>query len=826
MKINLNWLAEYVDLRVSFDELIQKINTQLGEIETIEDLEAKYNKATIVKVVEVGNHPNADNLKLCLIDDNQSLKSIKRNGQGLIEVVCGASNVKPSMLAVWLPPSSTIPASFNDSNPIVLEAKTIRGQISYGMLASIFELDLGTDKDGILEIPYQDGLVGKDFAKTFGLNTKIIDIENKMFTHRPDCFGLLGVAREIAAITKSSFKEPQWYALPTNESTIDEDKDFKLSIASTENCSRFRAFLIDDVTIKPSDLKMQFRLISLGIKPVNNIVDLTNYMMYLTAQPSHAFDYDKLISLSSNSNQPLKLEARLSTKGEKLKLLNGKTIDFKDPALVIATDSKPVALAGIMGGADSEIDSRTKKIVLEIANFNQHSIHRSSMIYGVFSEASTRFTKGQNPRQIPPVANCLVQLIAQSSDTNLESEIYEVNHSQAERLTIKTSAQFINDRLGCQLKAQTIAELLNKVELKTSLTDSDDLIIEIPFWRTDIEIEEDIVEEIGRLNEGGYMALTPVLPGKVRSNINSDNLFYLENIIRQSLATRGVNEVISYSFISKDLALDSKQDLKTAFKLLNPLNPNLAVYRQSVLPSLVEKAKINLQFNHSNFALFELGCVHKKDKDLVDEEGLPIDLRRLALVCNSQTDLKDKFYLARRYLDLVAQAFNLEFKYEVAKSDNNFLSRIFRGSVANIKLGDNTIGQLGIIQSESLAGFEIDLNLLFKYVSNKNQSFYKPVSRFPKISQDLTLQIPLNTSFDQFLTTVEPILEKYEKAGLSTEFELVSIFQSEKMHDTKNISLRIEVSCLEKTIKKQEVASILEDIVKICSKELKAHQVV
>ena len=637
MKVNLAWLADLTDLSVDKQKLLEAINTQLGEVETSEDLAAKYADVLIVEVVKIKTHPQADRLKVCLINDSQAIKAVERDEQGLIEVVCGASNLRQGMFACWLPPTAKLPCDFAKAQAPSLEALEIRGVKSWGMLASALELDLGNDDQGILELraDCQVGagypivkpnrqLVGQKLARVYGLETTILDIDNKMFTHRPDCFGLIGVAREIAAITKSVFKPPVWYTPLESKPSLEADQSLALEIKTPELAECFRALIIKDLQVRPADLSLQFRLASVGIKPVNNIVDWSNYMMYLTGQPTHAFDYDKLVGLSQNPKPP-KLIVRLSQAGESLQLLNGKQLKFDQPALVIATDQQPVALAGIMGGSETEVDLNTKTIVLECANFNMYQLWRTSMHYGVFSEAATRFSKGQSLAQIPTVAQATAEMMTASATGQLQSTIYESKPiGQTSKATVTVHVDFINQRLGSNLTFEEIVELLEKVEFEVILKTEQLLEVKPPFWRMDIGIAEDIVEEIGRLN-GGYQSLKPQLPLRPLQAIEIDKLLKLKTRIRRCLAARGANETIGYSFVSKAQLKANGQDESLSFQLLNPLNPQLEVYRQSLTPSLIQLAATNQRQGYKEFALFEIGCAHQKRADWLDQEALPLD---------------------------------------------------------------------------------------------------------------------------------------------------------------------------------------------------------
>ncbi|OYW42125.1 hypothetical protein B7Z28_01760, partial [Candidatus Saccharibacteria bacterium 32-45-3] len=353
MKVSLNSLKQFTSVDISLDELVKKINEQLGKVEGTTDLAMLYADALIVRVVTATKHPNADRLTICRIDDGHVIEGLERDQDGLIQVVCGAPNVSEAMFAIWLPPGMTVPATESDKEPLVLSAREIRGVVSNGMLAAADELAIGNDHEGIIELtktdlPYNSEVEltpGLNFAKTFGLDDTVLEIENKMFTHRPDCFGQLGVAREIAGILGAQFTSPDWYVTSPK---FDAHNDLELNVVNSagKNVPRFMAIAMKDVVIGPSPFWLQCELVRMGGKPLNNVVDITNYMMLLTGQPMHAYDYD---SLSGHT-----IGARMAFESEKVTLLNGKTYTLTPEDIVIFDGEEVVGLGGVMGGGNSE----------------------------------------------------------------------------------------------------------------------------------------------------------------------------------------------------------------------------------------------------------------------------------------------------------------------------------------------------------------------------------------------------------------------------------------------------------------------------------------
>ena len=849
MKINLAWLADFVDLQVDEQELLERINTQLGEIEAIEDMALKYKGALIVRVVSIKPHPKADKLQICLIDDAQTVQGLKRQ-EGYVQVVCGADNVRGGMLAVWLPPAAILPASFNSPKPLLLQEREIRGELSAGMLASAMELDIGLQEEEILEIkqdlapmplaiyPVRSGMddwVGKPFAQQFDLETKVVDIENKMFTHRPDCFGLLGVAREIAAICGSPFKSPQWYQVASDQG-IQKNELLELKIECPQLVARFRALIIRDLKVGESDLLLQSRLASCGFKSINNIVDATNYMMYLSGQPSHAFDYDKLLALSSKKTAPLALIVRQSREGEKLHLINDKVLTFKEPAVVIAGDRELFALGGIMGGISSEIGMETKNVLLECANFDMYDLRRTSMHYGITSEALTRFTKGQSRRQLATVAKQTAVLIAQVGSGELFEPSFEFSDSKVvERDScLETSLDFINARLGTQLEVDVIVKLLQAAEFEVTLKASQ-LSVKAPFWRTDIAIAEDIVEEVGRLN--GYMRIKPMLPQRpVKSPDGGADgqLLAFKDRIRRLLAAQGANEVIAHSFVATDFVKQAYQDPDNSFHLINPLNPRLEVYRQSLTPSLAALAEVNRRAGWRQFALFEIGSAHQRSWAL-DEDGLPLDLQRVAFIYRSspEPEAGNPFYVARRYLDLIAQSLDLSFEYRLCERTPSLEDKALSlpydlGRSALIVSDDIQLGIIGLLKLPGgLAAWEISTDALLKLARSRElDGAYQSLAKYPANSQDLTLKVSLELTYAELYQSLEEVLVAWRLKLWRLDLKLLSIFQPPGEQQFKNVSFRLTAGHQQRSVRKQEVTEILNDLIKTAAKRHNAAAVV
>ncbi len=659
MKVSLNTIRQFIDFELPpVDKLVRRINQQLGGVEEVIDLGAKYKDARIVRVVECEKHPNADKLSVCKIDAGE---------KELVQVVCGAPNARTDMWAVWLPPGSTVPMSYDDKEPFVLDARELRGVMSHGMLAAGDELAINSDHDGIIEITDYDMKTanklhqgeslmqlraGDSFAKVFGLDDTIIDIENKMFTHRPDCFGQLGVAREIAGILGHQFTSPEWYQnLPAFTSAT--GLELTTFNSAGDKVPRVMFVAMQNVEIRPSPLWLQCELVRMGSKAINNIVDATNYIMLITAQPTHAYDYDTL--------RGHKIGARMARAGEKLSVLNGKTYELTEDDIVIADDEGAIGLGGIMGGRNSEVSAGTRSVVLEVASFDMYAVRRSSMRHGVFTDALTRFNKGQSKMQNPYVMNRLMELVtAVSSARQASAVVDDIHGSRITSRNVTTTNGFINERLGLELDKDDIQKVLNNVEF--TITQEPTVIsITAPFWRTDIELPEDIVEEVGRLY--GFDTLPRELPSRSTKPAPKNQTRIITQLIRESLSRMGGNEVLTYSFVHENIMKCAEQDVAQAFQLSNALSPDLKYYRQSVLPSLLDKVHGNSKSGYDEFILFEIGKGHSKTHPN-DSDGLPTELRYVdAVYTNKSALMSAPYYTMRRVVEELARELGMMVKF-------------------------------------------------------------------------------------------------------------------------------------------------------------------
>ncbi len=819
---------------MSVDELVTKIGAQLGEVEGVESLGPKYAGAVIVQVKTCEQHPDADRLHVLTIEDGGITPDVNRDANGLVQVVCGAPNVKSDMLAVWLPPGATVPDSF-DKEPFVLEARELRGVVSNGMLASAKELALGDDHDGIVEIdpqewsPHQQDIKpGASFAKIFGLDDTVIDIENKMFTHRPDLFGELGLAREVAGISGQKFTSPDWYSAPAEFSS---GSGLELAVVNEapEVVPRLTVLTLKNVTVKPSPLWLRCALVSVGQKPINNIVDVTNYIMLLTAQPTHAYDYDKI--------RGHKLVARLSRPNETITLLNHKDYQLDPSDIVIADGEGAIGLAGVMGGGDSEVSATTKNIVLECASFDMYAVRRSSMRHGIFTDAVTRFNKGQSPLQTRQVLHLLMQSVFDVAGGEVGGEVCDMNSLDGRASLhppVPVTTEFINARLGLNLTADTMKTLLENVEMTVD-ADENKLTVSAPFWRTDIETREDVVEEVGRLY--GYDHLPLELPLRTIKPIRKDPQIVLKDRLRQTLSRSGANEILTYSFVHGNLLDKTGQAQSKAFRISNALSPDLQYYRLSLMPSLLDKVHSNLKAGYDEFALFEIGTSHFVGEWDESEPSVPNEDTHIAAVVAAADKLRPQgaaYYRARQYVEAIAPALTAELvpladfdlktdalgeqltaPYEPGRSAVVVQDGKIRGVVGEFKASVSRALKL----PKYAAGFELHLDV----VALKQPS-YVPLSRYPSIRQDITLRVTADTPFSAVKKVVETAMNSHVPVDARARLETLGIYQA-AASTTKNISFRLVVSPANRTLTEQEASATTDAVAAAAHEQLAAERV-
>ncbi len=817
MIISLNWLKKFTTIDMPVDELATLIGARLVEIEEVVSTVGKYNGAVIARVVSCEKLEGSDHLNVTKIDDGGAVKDVERDEDGLVQVVCGAPNVHADMTVVWLAPGATVPSTYGDSEPFVLGARNLRGVMSNGMLASAKELDLFEDHAGILEVT---GTIapGTALADAFELNDSLLDIENKSLTHRPDTFGIIGFAREVAAIQGVQFHTPDWLKNTTPDFG-NKQGDLQapsVSIDSPELSDRYQAVVLTDADAnRQSPLEIQTYLARVGVRPINAVVDVTNYLMMLTGQPLHAFDYDKVIAVSGGDPT---IHVRGGKDNETLELLDGRTVMLDAGDIVIAAGDIAIGLAGAMGGANTIIDQNTRNIIIESATFNLYNLRSTQMRHGIFSEAITRFTKGQPAALTAPVLAEAVRLMNEWSGARRISDVADSYPGQHDPVTMGVHNLRINNILGSDYSGDDIRSTIEHVEFGVKKIDDEMTEITVPYWRSDIHIIEDIIEEVGRLN--GFDSIVPTLPKRDFTAVRPSEFDELRTKIRDILVRAGASEVLTYSFIHGDVLKKADQDPSDSYRITNSLSPDLQYYRQSLTPSLLGLVHSNSKNGYDNFALFEMNKTHSKTADLVDG-NVPAELYRLGLVLTSKTaKIGAPYYQAKKMVDYVGTMLGLKLAYKPFPIDTTLaFTRPFdlRRSARIIDISSGqSIGIVGEYKKSVsknfklptyTAGFELLPEAIALAVKHAGTS-YSPLSRFPSSERDICFQVSTEVSYQQIIDVANDALKNTD---LDVTISPVDIYQFDNA-SVKNITIRIKMTSKVKTLTGDEVSQVSDAI--------------
>lgn len=838
----MKWYGAEGVANADLAELTKLATNRLGGLEGVEQYGKRFDGIVVAKIVSCKKHEGADKLNVCMIDDGRVVTDIERDKDGYVQVVCGAPNAREGLTVAWLPPGSTVPKTFGEAEPFVLGKREIRGVISNGMLASPSELGLYENHDGILEVDETEVgaelmAPGTEFKKLYGLDDKLLDFENKMFTHRPDCFGQIGLARELSAIQGVAYTSPEWYFKKPQFDTVSAQKIHVFNdIPAT--VPRLMVVAMSGVVVSESPVWLKSFITRMGGKPVNNVVDISNYVMHITGQPTHAYDLNKLDGTT--------LGARMAKDGETINLLNGKTAQLIADDMVIADAKGPVGIAGIMGGNDTEVDQSTTDILLEVATFDMYTIRRTAMRHGLFTDAFTRFSKGQSPLQNDRVIKKFMEMLSEITGAEQSSEVYDLTSDNTETMLdqhavhepVKITPDFINSRLGTTLSFDDIREILKNVEMAVIPGDGDEFEVGAPFWRTDIELPEDIVEEVGRLY--GFDRLALKLPQRSTKPAPQNQLNELKDIIRQTLSASGANEALGYSFVHGKLLKDTGiADVEQwAFHIRNAISPDLQYYRTSIIPGLLTKVHPNIKSDlvrsdDNEFALFEIGKAHVKNHN--DDEGLPTEFERLGFVIAADEKTATRkytgaaYYQAKKYMQEILRGQG-EFR-PLETNDYPICAMYQIGRSAMVYIDGELLGVVGEFRTSVkkalklptfCAGFELDIEMLYKKL---RQNSYQPISTFPKTQQDITFVVDNSVTYKQLYDCIrDSLLKACEQHGYEYALGPRDIFKKNEA-TTKNMTFRIWLHHPAKTLKTEEANRLLDTIATEAKNNLGAKRV-
>ncbi|MEW6616598.1 MAG: phenylalanine--tRNA ligase subunit beta [Thermodesulfobacteriota bacterium] len=789
MKASLNWLREYVDIDLAPDELGEDLTMAGFEVENISKVDANLNNVVVGKIVSLKPHPNADKLSLCQVS----------TGVNIYNVVCGAVNMISGDYVALALEGALLP------NGMKIKNTKIRGELSHGMMCSEEELKIGRDSSGIM-ILRNNLELGKDITSALNLDDYIFEIN--ITPNRPDCLSIIGIAREIAAITGKILKMPK---IEFKEGNRKIDKMTSVEIHAPELCPRYSASLITDVTIGLSPFWMRRRLESAGIRPISNVVDVTNYVLMEFGQPLHAFDFDLLSGK--------RIVVRRANDGDIFTSLDGMERHLSSDTLMICDGEKPVAIGGIMGGLNSEVSEGTSNVLIESAYFNPTNIRKTSKKLGLQTEASYRFERGVDYGGVVKALNRATQLALEFCGGKAAKGVVDQYPSPIFPKEIPLSIDKANKILGTSLKKGKVNRYLKSIELDVKDLDKDKVIVKIPSFRMDLHREIDLIEEVARLD--GYDNIPTTTP-VVKVNAASKNpLQVLQDRVKDILASMGYYEVVNYSFISPVSAallnLDAEHPYKKFISIKNPLREDQSVMRTTLIPGLLSTMKTNVYNKNLNLKLFELGAVFYSVKG----EELPREKKMLSALA---TGLRygESWSFPVEGVDFYDIKGSLENLFEGLNIMNfNFLSTpdipyLHPGKSSVIMVDNNEIGTVGEVHSAVLEGyelsnavyiFELDFDLMIRHTFGDKK--IKPLSKYPPIYRDIALIVDESVQSKDIYNAIGKLSNK-----LVDSIRVFDVYRGKSIpHGKKSLAYRIKYQSYERTLTDKEVNSIHEKLV-------------
>lgn len=783
MKLSRKFVSDYVTIDVDTKTLADDMTSVGNEYDSCCKL-IPTSKLIIGEVIECVDHPDSDHLHVCKVNI----------GSEVLQIVCGAPNVRTGIKVIVATDGTTLPGG-------VIKKGVIRGQESNGMLCAISELGLEhkflTEKDinGIHELP-SDAPVGEDAIKFMGLDDEVIDFE--LTSNRGDLLSILGMAYEIGAIYG---KEVNDIDLSFQEEKESIDGKFTLDI-QTENCPLFLAKKVVDVTIKESPEFIKNRLIASGIRPINNVVDISNYVMLETGQPLHYYDANRLGN---------KLIVRMAKENEKLTTLDSQERTLTSSDIVIATDKEAVGLAGVMGGLTTEIEEDTKNIIIESAIFHPTCIRKTSKKV-LRSEASNRFEKGLDPKRTYMAMMRSCHLLEKYADAKILSGTVEYKNMEIKEKEVVVSLDKINKVLGITISKEEVLDILKRLHFEVVENDSI-FTITVPTRRVDISIPEDIIEEVGRIYgidkiEGKAMML-PVIPGTVNRT---------KRYIRNKLADLGLNETLSYALTpeSDGLKFTTVKDVEKV-KVLDPMSEDRNTLRYSLIPSLLSIFKYNKARNYKDISIYEIGKgFYKKDGIYHEEERLAVLMTGIYNV-GLHKEVVD-FYVIKGVLEEVLESLGYQNRYSIVPTSE--INELHPGQSAKIILNNVEIGVIGKVHpsivKENVFVMEINLETLLSFRTKKMQ--YKEISKYPSVLKDVAFVVKKNITADEIRSVIK-------KAGgkLLTSTQVFDVYEGENVgNDEKSIAFSLTFQDPTRTLNDEEVMKIFNQIIESVENKLPA----
>ena len=782
MKLSRKFLSDYLDINVDNHELAEKM-TSVGNEYDSEGKIVEATSLTIGKVLECIPHPDSDHLHVCKVDV----------GEEVLQIVCGAPNVREGIKVIVALPGATLPGG-------TIKKGNIRGVESNGMLCSIEELGLDKkylkpeDIEGIKELD-EDAVVGSDPLKYLELDDEYIDFE--LTSNRGDLLSIIGMAHEIGAIYNLKVKD-----IDTKYNEIEEDVNdsFELKV-ETENCPLFLVKRVNNVEIKPSPLWMQRRLMACGIRPINNVVDISNYVMLETGQPLHYYDADKLNN---------KITVRMAHNDEKLTTLDNIERTLSENDIVITDGTSPVGLAGVMGGLTTEVEEDTKNIIIEAAIFDNVKIRKTAKKI-LRSEASNRFEKGINPENTYLAIKRSCALLEKYANATITKGIVEYKNLEIKEKEIDVTFTKINKVLGLEIPQNETLDILNRLGFKTEVNE-DNIHVTVPTRRLDISIKEDIIEEVGRMygldKIPSKMPTADIKPGHYNKNLRD---------LKDKLVSLGLNETISYALIPEKEVKKYTTDNFEYIKVNDPMSEERSTLRYSLLYSLKEIYEYNKARNQKDICIFEVGkSFYKENNEYKEDYKLGI-LMTGKYYEGMDTENVD-FYIIKGVMEELFAYLGYENRYYLKKED--LPKELHPGQSASIYINNKKIGVIGLLHpqvtKDNIYVLEINIDYLFENKTGKIKA--KEISKYPSIVKDLALVVTKDK-------TSEEIINAIKKSGgrLLTDIKLFDIYEGENIGlENKSMAYSLIFQDPTRTLSDEEINQLFNKIIKESCEKLNA----
>ncbi len=796
MKVSLNWLKTLVDIKdIPADEIIQKLTMAGLEVESVDDETSKYKDFIVGLVTSKQKHPNADKLSLCTVSD----------GRAEFQVICGAPNVDAGQKVVFAPIGSIIP-----NGKFKITKAKIRGTESFGMICSEAELELSDDHTGIIVLP-EDKIPGQPITEALGLNDIILEIG--ITPNRPDALSHIGVARDIAAIFNRLVQIPEVNLIESDKKCTDYAS---VEIEDPVNCPRYSAKVLLNIKVEESPEWLKERIKRIGLRPINNIVDITNFVMYETGQPLHAFDLDNLSGK--------KIIVRSTPGKSEFVTLDSKVRELPKDTLLICDAERAVAVAGVMGGENSEITGSTKNILIESAYFNPSSIRRTSKYLSFSTDASYRFERGTDPGNTVYAAERAAAIIKEISGGEILQGVIDIYPEKIKSVELTLRYARINKILGYSIDKEKVKNILIALGMVLQTETTENLTVSVPVSRPDIEREIDLIEEVARID--GYDNIPDVKKVTITLGEKNDESSFASQV-REIASGLGCYEMINNPLQSEMLAAMTGEPIN----LLNPLSGDMAYLRTSLIPGALAVVRKNINSGENNLSLFEIGNVFNKKvseeiKSFEDFEEKPRLLFLLSGKMSEKTwDQTEKVYDFFSLKGLI-NAFLLQISLDNVLNDLYYQgqNRIFDLTFSK-SLGKSSIGEGGRVKKEILKQFDIEQDVYafeFDFDALKSiekiQKRYSEPLRFPKIIRDFAFIFDSNTTFGE----VKEFISK-SGSGLLKSVEIFDIFISGSLGDNKkSMAFTLEFFDSNRTLTEDEVEKEFNSLISLVTKKFNA----